>query len=81
MLVASHKLVRGLKEEINPSNTLPHNVTSVTNMLKLITECSSDAYLLINQPGLTYADLTTERKIIGHFKELLVYVINNCWIA
>ncbi|KGQ97244.1 protein BIG1 [Candida albicans P37005] len=63
VLVASHKLVRGLKEEINPSNTLPHNVTSVTNMLKkLITECSSDAYLLINQPGLTYADLTTEKK-------------------
>lgn len=27
VLVASHKLVRGLKEEINPSNTLPHNVT------------------------------------------------------
>ena len=58
VLVASHKLVPGLKNEINSDNLLIHNLTSVTNMIKkLISSCSSDAYLIINQPGLTLEDL------------------------
>lgn len=63
LLVASHKLVPGLQSEINESNLRPHNVTSVTNMLKkLITQCSSDAYVIVDQPGLTYEDLTDKKR-------------------
>lgn len=63
LLVASHKLVPGLQSEINESNLKPHNVTSVTNMLKkLITQCSSDAYVIVDQPGLTYEDLTDKKR-------------------
>ncbi|EGW30887.1 uncharacterized protein SPAPADRAFT_62789 [Spathaspora passalidarum NRRL Y-27907] len=73
LLVASHKLVPGLKQLINPSNIEPHNVTSVTNLLKkLVTECSSDAYLIVNQPGLTYQDLITANK--DHWPMLRKYL-------
>ena len=75
LLVASLKLVRGLKQEINPSNLAVHNVTSVTNMLKkLITDCSSDAYLIINLPGLTYQDLTTVNKDQWPFLRKYLYM-------
>ncbi|RLV94024.1 Protein BIG1 [Spathaspora sp. JA1] len=63
LLVASHKLVPGLKQLIDPSNVESQNVTAATNLLKkLVTACSSDAYLIVNQPGLTYHDLTTSNK-------------------
>ncbi|KAI5954119.1 BIG1 [Candida margitis] len=73
LLVASHKLVPGLQSEINESNLKPHNVTSVTNMLKkLITQCSSDAYVIVDQPGLTYEDLTDRNK--GNWPFLINYL-------
>ncbi|RCK63877.1 Protein BIG1 [Candida viswanathii] len=75
VLVASHKLVRGLKQEINPSHLAVHNVTSVTNMLKkLITDCSSDAYLIVNLPGLTYQDMTTANKDNWPFLRKYLYM-------
>lgn len=58
VIMASHKLVKGLREEIAPNNYKPHNGTSVSNMArKLVTECTSDEYLLIDIPGLTSEDL------------------------
>lgn len=63
LLMASHRVVPGLKSEISGDNSLSHNVSSVTNMLKkLVTQCSSDEYVLINQPGLTYEDLQELKK-------------------
>ncbi|KAI5960171.1 BIG1 [Candida pseudojiufengensis] len=63
LLIASHKLVPDLNTEINDSNLEPHNVTSVTNLLKkLITQCSSDAYLIVDVPNLTYQDLTDSQR-------------------
>ncbi|ODV80989.1 BIG1-domain-containing protein [Suhomyces tanzawaensis NRRL Y-17324] len=63
VLVASHKVVPGLKSEISTDNSHIHNITSVTNMVKkLITQCSADEYIIINQPGLSYTDLTENKK-------------------
>lgn len=63
VLVASHKVVPGLKSELSTDVTRIQNVSSVTNMLKkLITQCSSDEYIIINQPGLTYVDLQERKK-------------------
>ncbi|CAK9435667.1 uncharacterized protein LODBEIA_P03940 [Lodderomyces beijingensis] len=62
VLIASHKLVPNLNTEISDSNINPHNTSSVTNLLKkLVTQCSSDAYLIVDQPGLTYKDLTKSK--------------------
>ncbi|KAK6459113.1 uncharacterized protein RJT20DRAFT_124276 [Scheffersomyces xylosifermentans] len=61
VLVASHKLVAGLRSEIKSDNISPHNTTSVTNLIKkLISKCSSDEYIIVNQPGLTLEDLTVK---------------------
>lgn len=63
VLLGSHKLVRGLKLEIQQPNTKTQNPESVTNMLKkLVTECSSDVYVLIDLPGLESADLTLSKE-------------------
>ncbi|KAI5951287.1 BIG1 [Candida jiufengensis] len=63
LLIASHKLVPDLKTEVSESNIETHNVTSVTNLIKkLVTQCSSDAYLIVDVPGLTYQDLTDKQK-------------------
>jgi Txe/YoeB family toxin of Txe-Axe toxin-antitoxin module len=63
LLVASHKLVPGLKDEISDETYVAHNQTSVTNMIKkLITKCSSDTYMIINQPGLKYEDINDFRR-------------------
>lgn len=63
LVIASHKLVKGLRDELDHDNATPHEEKTVTNLLKkLVTECSSDAYLLINQPGLRYTDLTTSKE-------------------
>lgn len=57
LVLASHKLVRGLRSQI--SNPLARqNAETATNLLKqLITECSSDEYIIIDMPGLVYSDL------------------------
>lgn len=57
-ILASHRLVENLKDEIRIDNTIPRPVNSVSNLLKkFVTACRSDAYLLIDQPGLTPEDL------------------------
>lgn len=61
VLVALHRVAPGLKSEISPQNSVIHNVTSVTNMIKkLVTKCSSDEYIIINQPGLLFEDISDE---------------------
>lgn len=63
VLLGSHKLVRGLKEEIQQPNTKTQDPESVTNMLKkLVTECSSDVYVLVDLPGLESTDLTLSKE-------------------
>ncbi|KAK6460520.1 membrane protein [Scheffersomyces coipomensis] len=63
VIVASHKLVPDLKSEIRSDNLEAHNTTSVTNLIKkLITQCSSDEYVLVNIPGLTLDDVTDSKR-------------------
>lgn len=59
LLAASHRLVKGLKQELRGQNPLKRqDGQAVTNMLKrLITDCSSDAYLILDMPGLTSKDM------------------------
>lgn len=62
-LLASHKLVRGLKDEILQPNTQSQDPVQVTNLVKkAVTECSLDAYILVNVPGLTYSDMLASKK-------------------
>lgn len=57
-LVMSHKLVRGLTLEIEKPFTKTQDPQNVNNMIKkLVTECSSDIYLLVNIPGLANSDM------------------------
>lgn len=57
VLVASHRLVKGLKDELDGIGS--QSPERVTNLIKrLVTECSSDEYLVINQPGLMLEDMT-----------------------
>lgn len=68
VLVASHLLVKGLKDELEHDNSRVHLANAATNMLKkLVTECSSDVYLLVNQPGLRYTDLQDSKKLLWPF--------------
>lgn len=65
VLVASHKLVRGLKQDIRQPNTQSQDPQQVTNMLKrLVTECSSDVYLLVDVPGLTNNDMLQQKQAL-----------------
>lgn len=68
VLVASHLLVKDLKKELEHDNSKIHKVTPVTNMLKkMVTECSSDVYLIVNQPGLKYTDIQDSKKELWPF--------------
>lgn len=63
VLLGSHKLVKGLKLEILQPNTRTQTPESVTNMFKkLVTECSSDVYVLVDLPGLDSSDLTVSKE-------------------
>lgn len=63
VLLASHKLVPGLKQDIQTPNTKTQNPQEVTHLFKrLVTECSSDVYLLVNAPGLTNSDMISAKK-------------------
>lgn len=73
LIVASHKLGKGLKKEISGSDCNPHSSQEATNMLKkLITDCSSDEYLIINQPGLRLSDVNDMEK--GNWPHLYKYL-------
>ncbi|CAH6720291.1 protein Big1p [[Candida] jaroonii] len=62
LVVSSHKLVKGLKTFL-PEPISRHDVEDVTNMLKhLITECSSDEYVILDIPGLRYDDLNDKKR-------------------
>lgn len=72
-ILASHRLVENLKDEIRVDKAIPRPVNSVSNLLKkFVTACRSDAYLLIDQPGLSPEDLS-ERNI-GSWSTLRKYM-------
>ena len=73
LVVASHKLAKGLKDELSGNNLKPYKVDEATNMIKkLVTQCSSDEYLIINQPGLRLNDITDiEKEHWPHFYKYL----------
>lgn len=63
VLLGSHKLVKGLFSEIERPNTKTQAPEAVTNMLKkLVTECSSDVYVLLDIPGLESADMLQSKR-------------------
>lgn len=63
ILLASHKLLKGLFLEIDSPNTKTQTTENVTNMLKKhITECSSDVYVLVDIPGLESADMIKSKE-------------------
>lgn len=65
VIVASHKLVEGLRSEVKHPFHQVQSKEDVTNMIKrLVTECSSDSYVLLNVPGLESTDLTDLKKHI-----------------
>ncbi|CAK7895671.1 protein Big1p [[Candida] anglica] len=62
IIVASHKLVPGLGE-IEKDDEDMISSDSMTNMIKqLITECSSDVYVIVNSPGLRLEDIRESEK-------------------
>lgn len=73
LAVASYSLVKGLKDElpeIKPSTR--YTGEEVTNMLKrLITECSSDGYVLLDMPGLKVSDIND--RSLGNWNHLGKY--------
>lgn len=63
VLLASHKLVPALREDIQTPNIKTQLPQDVTNMIKReATECSSDLFLLVDAPGLTSTDMTSFKK-------------------
>lgn len=66
VIVASHKLVRGVKA---PKDFYQVNDgEGVTNMIKqLVTECSSDEYIIVDLPGLRLEDVRVYEKDNWHF--------------
>lgn len=62
LVVASHKLVKGLRDDINVPKTDVISSQAATNMVKrLISDCSADAYVIVDQPGLAYTDMTVKK--------------------
>ncbi|KAM3122691.1 hypothetical protein CJJ07_001631 [Candidozyma auris] len=63
VIFGSHTLVPGLREEVKYPYIQYQGPQNVTNMLKkAITECSSDAYLIINIPGLENIDMLDRKQ-------------------
>lgn len=61
VILSSHRVVKGLKSKKAFGEV--HTGEEVTNLAKqLITECSSDEYILVNQPGLILEDLRIMEK-------------------
>lgn len=64
-LVLSHKLIPDLALEVKKPYTKHQDPQDVSNMIKkLVTECSSDIYVLVNIPGLTSAEMTGSKEHI-----------------
>lgn len=62
LLVASHKLVKGLRDDVNGAKSDVISSQTATNMVKrLISDCSADAYVIVDQPGLAYTDMTVKK--------------------
>lgn len=62
-LVLSHKLVPHLTLEVDKPYTKHQDPLNVTNMIKkLVSECSSDMYLLVDLPGLRSGDMVQSKK-------------------
>lgn len=64
-LVLSHKLVPDLALEVEKPFTRHQDPQNVSNMIKkLVTECSSDIYLLVNLPGLSSKEMIQSKEHI-----------------
>lgn len=73
VLVMSHRLVSGLKDEVKQPLHGLQDPELVTNMLKkLVTQCSLDIYLWVNVPGLRSSDLVDLQK--HHWRHLQNYL-------
>ena len=85
LLLASHKVVPQLLPELGETRDFTYSSTVVTNMLKKhITHCSSDVYLVVDQPGLRYDDLTDRHrdtwKFIYKYYAIASTAIGVSWI-
>lgn len=73
VLLGSHRLVKGLFSEIDRPNTKTQLPENVTNMLKkLVTECSSDVYVLVDVPGLEASDMARNKQ--GNWPNIVKYL-------
>lgn len=65
LLISSTRLVKGLVKKVGSPKPNPYPLAKLYTVIEnLISHCSSDAYVLINQPGLTYDDfVTNDQKI------------------
>lgn len=74
LLVASHKLVRGLKNYLEKDNTEVHSLESAYNVIKhAVTQCSSEAYIIVDIPGLEVSDLSMTQA--GNMPSLRKYLM------
>lgn len=85
VLYGSHSVVPGLREEVKYPFIQKQDPQSVTNMLKKsITECSSDAYLIVNIPGLENIDMIDRRQELWRnlvkYMHMLSTLIGMPWV-
>lgn len=85
VLYGSHSVVPGLREEVKHPFIQKQDPQSVTNMLKkAITECSSDAYLIINIPGLENIDMIDRKQELWRnlvkYMHMLSTLIGMPWV-
>lgn len=60
LLISSTRLVKGLVKKVGSPKPNPYPLAKLDTIIKnIISHCSSDAYVLINQPGLTHDDFAT----------------------
>lgn len=63
-LLASHRLVPGLQDEMRGGSLHRQSSEDASNMVKkLVSECSSDIFLLVNVPGLKNSDLLERKRV------------------
>lgn len=83
VLVASHKLVPGLWDEIGRDWSSAYNGQAVTNMVKKeITPCLLDEYMIVNIPGLSQADMNdhSEWTFLQRYLHMALTVVACPWV-
>ncbi|GMM32862.1 Big1 protein [Saccharomycopsis crataegensis] len=73
LVLSSTKLIRGFTKNIENPRPNPFPLSRAEILIrKLVKKCSSDAYILINQPGLTYDDFkVNDHKIFFNLQSKL----------